>query len=90
MKRYKSHFSGKGHPELILGTTVTSRQSNLFNHVSTGSPTAYLIDSFNDSSTRTREVGVLDEILLSPFTLCRLNCSINFNDNERPVPSYLH
>lgn len=95
MKRYRSQFSGKGHPELILGTTVASKQSNSFNHFSTASPLAYLIDSLSVSSHNNLPLGAEDSLPPSFFaasklaTLFSLNCRISFSDNERPVPSYL-
>lgn len=49
-KGYRSQLSGTGHPDDILGTDITSRQSNSFSHFSTWSPILYLMDSLRDTS----------------------------------------
>ena len=90
---YKSQFSGMGQPEFILGTTVTSKQSRLFNQFSTASPFAYRIDSFKEISFKTLLAELLADSVDSFFTegaLCARNCSISFKDKDRPVPSYLN
>ena len=75
---------------LCLYTASTFRPTN---------KNKYLIDSFSDNSTNIRPdvvlllscpVSEVLVVLLAVIKLCERNCSINFKDSERPVPSYLN